>query len=171
MACECARIECVGENQTTISAEPIPYVGLPKKQRGGRREGAGRKPLDVNARYLAARGISPLKAAEILAQVADERALWRKVLSTNDDRVLLQALMFLVSMRDGRPAQQINVSSIGVHITADEVAKAREIVRELMAGHSPSLRPQTNSESSNVTSGHPLMLSDGEGGKEGGEVG
>jgi hypothetical protein len=43
--------------------------------------------------------------------------------------------------RDGRPAQQINVTQFGVSITADEVAKARAIVRELR-GDAPTLDSQ-----------------------------
>lgn len=34
--------------------------------------------------------------------------------------------------RDGRAAQQINVTQLGVTVTAENIAKARAIVRELM---------------------------------------
>lgn len=37
-------------------------------------------------------------------------------------------------MRDGRPPQQINVTQFEVTITADEIAKAGQIVREVL-GH------------------------------------
>jgi hypothetical protein len=45
--------------------------------------------------------------------------------------------MYLTDRRDGRPPQQINVTSLGVTVTADEISKARAIVRELMG--SPTL--------------------------------
>jgi len=103
-----------------------------KAGHGGSRQGAGRKRLDLNERWFAARGIKPLHAAEILSHVADERALWQRVLSSEDDNVVLRALQFLVSMRDGKPAQQINVTSMTVSYTADEIARARAVVRELL---------------------------------------
>ena len=109
------------ENSITIQA----------KSRGGKRDGAGRKPLDMDARWFRARGISPLKAAEILAHVADERALWRRIFESPDDRIILDALKFLVSMRDGKPAQQINVTSQSVHLDIGDLEKARAIVREI----------------------------------------
>jgi len=41
-------------------------------------------------------------------------------------------LKFLVSMRDGRPAQQINVTSQTISVSIDDLARARAIVRELV---------------------------------------
>ena len=99
---------------------------------GGKRQGAGRKPLDYNAKYFAARGIKPLHAAEILAHVADERAIWKRLLTSEDDGIVLRAMAFLVSMRDGKPAQQINIRSISVSYTAEDIEKARAVVRELV---------------------------------------
>lgn len=114
-------------------------ISVPKS-RGGARAGAGRPKMSPiqRDRWMRARGISPLMAAEILAKVVDERATWQRIFKCDDERVILQAMMFLVSMRDGKPAQQINVTSQNVTVTVDDVAKARAIVRELM---SPS-RPQ-----------------------------
>lgn len=101
------------------------------RKRGGARPGAGRKPLDYDARWFAARGINPLTAAEILAHVADERTLWRRVLSSKDDRVVLSALQFLVQMRDGKPAQSINVNSQSISIAAKDIESARAIISEI----------------------------------------
>lgn len=63
---------------------------------------------------------------------ADERRIWYRLLTSDDDRFVLDAMKFLVPMRDGRPAQQINVTQVGVAITPDEIAKARQIVREVL---------------------------------------
>ena len=71
-----------------------------------------------------------MHAAAVLASVG-EREQWKRVFESTDDRVVLDALKFLVSMRDGKPAQQINVTSQSLTISADDVAKARAIVREL----------------------------------------
>lgn len=112
---------------------------------GGARRGAGRHKLDYDARYFAARGISPLMAGEILARVADERRIWKRILESSDDRVVLQAMMFLVSMRDGKPSQQINVTSTQLTINAESVQKARAIVAEIRA---TSLTPSLGDGSS-----------------------
>jgi hypothetical protein len=106
---------------------------------GGARAGAGRPENGSNARWYKARGINPLMAGEILARVVDERACWQRVLASQDDRIVLNALMFLVSMRDGRPAQQINVTSQSISISADSVRKAREIIAEIRGEISPRL--------------------------------
>jgi len=108
---------------------------------------------------MSARGINPLHASEILSKVVDERALWRRVLSSDDDRVVLTALTFLVSMRDGKPAQQINVTSQSISVSVDDIAKARAIVRELSQG-SPDVRREDKANA--------LMLSGDGGGKSGG---
>jgi hypothetical protein len=44
---------------------------------------------------------------------------------------VLDAMKFLTSMRDGRPAQQINLTAANITLTADDVARARAIVREI----------------------------------------
>lgn len=117
-----------------------------ESKRGGARKGAGRPKRDSEqvTRWMAARGVEPLHAAMVLAQVGDERRLWARVLNSEDDRVVLAALTFLVSMRDGRPAQQINVTSVGVTISADEVSKARAIARELMGRRTPGEDMENN---------------------------
>src|SRR5271157_420945 len=97
---------------------------------GGRRSGAGRRPRDVE-KWIAARGLKPASAAEILER-ADERRIWYRLLHSDDDGIVLRTAMYLTDRRDGRPAQQINVTSLGVTITADEIAKAKEVIRELV---------------------------------------
>jgi len=103
---------------------------------GGRRRGAGRRPRDLD-KWFAARGIKPATAAEILER-ADERAIWYRLLHSPDDSIVLRAVQYLTDRRDGRAAQQINVTSLGVTINSDDVAKARAIVRELV-GSGPAL--------------------------------
>jgi hypothetical protein len=105
---------------------------------GGRRRGAGRRPRDVG-RWIAARGLKPASAAEILER-ADERAIWYRLLHSEDEAIVLRPAMYLTDRREGRPAQQINVTSLGVTISANEIAQAKAIVRELVSAHlAPSL--------------------------------
>jgi len=47
---------------------------------------------------------------------------------------VLRTITYLTDRRDGRAAQQINVTQLGVTITADEIEQARAIVRELRRG-------------------------------------
>lgn len=68
-------------------------------------------------------------------------------------------MKFHQSMRDGRPAQQINVTSFGVQVTTSEIEQARAIVRELKP--SSDVRGEAMAKP-------PLMLSCDEGGKNGG---
>lgn len=101
----------------------------------------GRPPGKVNQdRWMAARGINPLIASEVLAQCVDERKAWARVLASEDDRVLLSALTFLVQMRDGKPSQSISVTSTNVNLNARDIETARTIVREIR-GDAP-LSPQ-----------------------------
>jgi hypothetical protein len=109
---------------------------------GGRRAGAGRRPRDVD-RWMRARGLKPAGAAEILER-ADERRIWHRLLRSQDDRIVLDAMKFLVSMRDGRPAQQINVTSMSVSVTAQEIAEARTVAQELMGASAETACPREN---------------------------
>jgi hypothetical protein len=124
-----------------------------KGKRGGARRGAGREPISRkmlrDPRYLAARGVNPLMAGQILSQVVDERRVWQRIFNSEDDRVVLQAIQFLMSMRDGKPAQQINVTSTSLQLNQSDLERARAIVREIR-GDIPSLalaQPQPNPES------------------------
>jgi hypothetical protein len=100
-------------------------------------------------KWVRARGLKPATAAEILER-ADERRLWYRLLRSDDDRIVLDAMKFLVSMRDGRPAQQINVTSVGVTVTADDIERARAIAREL-AGPTLSLPAPAMGDGSNLS--------------------
>lgn len=102
-----------------------------------------------------------------MKQCCDERATWLRLLGSEDDAIVARAMMFLVSMRDGRPAQQINVTSLGVNISATDVAKARDLVRQLVGTNSPVRGELPTNQSVNETDRPvgPLMLSGDEGAK------
>jgi hypothetical protein len=78
-------------------------------------------------------------------------------LNSTDDAIVLKALMFLVSMRDGRPAQSIQVTSQSINITADSLQKAKDIIAEIrgtpsLGGHVDS-KQMANGDSSLMLSG------------------
>jgi hypothetical protein len=153
----------VGINQTESSENQTA-----QGRRGGARQGAGRKRMNYDARTLSARfaGYTPMHAGVILSQCCDERKVWTRILTSEDDRCVLAAMQFLVSMRDGRPAQQINLTSFNLSVSAEDIASARAIVRELRGEHSPVVLPRRESESqSEEMAKAPLMLSGDEGGK------
>lgn len=110
---------------------------------GGSRRGAGRpsvgsdKYRSEKQRFLEARGISPATAAEIL-DTHNERAIWKRILTCKDVRVQLDAVKFLTMMRDGKPAQRISLTATTVNMTAEDIARARVIVGEIMSA-SPNL--------------------------------
>jgi hypothetical protein len=107
-----------------------------RRGRGGKRKGAGRPKGSANPRtvelWAKARGIHPATAAEILREVG-ERRLWARALESEEDRVMLDALKFLTTMRDGKPMQQINVTSMNMNVTAEDIARARSIAATLRA--------------------------------------
>ena len=96
---------------------------------GGRRAGAGRRPREAE-RWIRARGLSPATAAELLER-ADERRIWYRLLNSQDDSVTLRAIAYLTDRRDGRPAQQINLTHTTMEVTMEDVERARAIVREI----------------------------------------
>lgn len=61
---------------------------------------------------------------------------------SDDERVSYQSLVFLVSMRDGRPAQQINVTTQNVTFSTDDIERARAIVREIRGDMSQRVSEQ-----------------------------
>ena len=107
----------------------------------------------ARAQVWQSHGVGPLKANDVLLMI-DERRQWRRLFKSEDDRIVLGALTFLVSMRDGRPAQQINLTSLNISISAEDIASARAIAAELRGGVSA-----------------PLMLLGDDGGKEDGDGG
>jgi hypothetical protein len=99
---------------------------------GGKRRGAGRRPRDLD-KWIAARGLKPATAAEILDR-ADERRIWHRLLHSEDENIVLRTVIYLTDRRDGRPTQQLNVTSLNVQFTPEEIARARAVVRELSLG-------------------------------------
>src|SRR5215471_16268519 len=104
---------------------------------GGKRAGAGRRPGD---RWFKARGLKPATVTEILER-ADERRIWHRLLNSRDEAIVLRAVTYLTDRRDGRAAQQINVTQFGLTVSASDVAKARELVRQLAP---PGLVPSSH---------------------------
>lgn len=125
-------------------------------------------------------------AAEILSLVVNERQIWQRILNSQDDRVVLQAMMFLMSMRDGKPSQQINVTSTQIHIDASQLERARELAREIRGELSPTLDQSAlqltesnevtgvagesplGADAQSPTSQSSIMLQGTEGGQKGG---
>lgn len=121
-----------------------PALSTEQKQQGasgwgGKRRGAGRRPRELD-KWIKARGLKPATAAEILER-ADERAIWYRLLRSEDEGIVLRAVTYLTDRRDGRPAQQINVTSINVQYSAEEIARARQVARELMGTSQPKALP------------------------------
>ncbi len=106
---------------------------------GGMRPGAGRRPREAE-KWIKARGLSPATAAELLER-ADERRIWYRLLNSQDDSVTLRAITYLTDRRDGRPAQQINVTSTNTTFTVDDFERARSIVREIRQSQAPFALP------------------------------
>ena len=116
------------ENFVAQSVEEIT-----EKRKPGRPKGSTSTPDKL--KWMMARGVSRLRAQDVLEHI-DDRRVWMRLLNSDDDRVVLQAMVFLVQMSDGRPAQQINVTSANVNISVDDVERARAIVREIRNGAS-----------------------------------
>src|SRR5580693_10456588 len=88
---------------------------------GGRRTGAGRRLRNVE-KWIAARGLKPATAAEILDR-ADERRIWYRLLHSDDDNVVLRTITYLTDRRDGRAAQQINITGAVAHFAPEEIGR------------------------------------------------
>ena len=119
------------------TAESSQKVQLPRPSWGGRRTGAGRRPRDVE-KWIAARGLKPATAAEILER-ADERRIWYRLLHSDDENVVLRTITYLTDRRDGRAAQQINITGAVAHFAPEEIGRVRGLVRELSSGAPPVL--------------------------------
>src|SRR5205807_3633980 len=104
-----------------------------------KRPGAGRRPRDAD-KWIRARGLSPATAAEILDR-SDERRIWYRLLNSDDEGVVLRAITYLTDRRDGRPAQQINITGAVAHVTPEEIERARAVVREIVDEPQPTLSP------------------------------
>jgi hypothetical protein len=114
--------------------------------------------------------VGPLKANDVLLMI-DERRQWRRLFKSEDDRIVLGALTFLVSMRDGRPAQQINLTSLNISISAEDIASARAIAAELRGGDITGQPLDGKGDSPLDEVSAPLMLLGDDGGKEDGDGG
>ena len=129
----------MSDNQT-IAAESSKW--------GGARKGAGR-PIgarDAGTRLSKSeleRRIARLNSLGVLAGTArrviealggDEYfvRLITRLEEEGDTSTAAKLWWDMLQMRDGRPAQQINVTSMNVHVTADEIARARAVVREIV---------------------------------------
>jgi hypothetical protein len=98
--------------------------------RGGARFGAGRKPHSLSL------VVERSTAASILDKINDAKAwleCYRLAREQGDVRGMVEILKYLTDRRDGRAAKQINVTSFGLTVSAEDVAEARAIARELMA--------------------------------------
>lgn len=107
--------------------------------------------------------------ARVLNALGNERwflELVSRAESDRDTRTLIELGKFLVQMRDGRPAQQINVTSFGVQVTTSEIESARAIARSLRGD---TIRPVSKPDDvPNDGASHRLMLSGDDGGNKGG---
>ena len=114
---------------TTESREQPPVRGTGW---GGRRRGAGRRPRDIDRRGAEpGHGCGDSGAGGRAGHLVSPAPL-------TDDSIVLRAVAYLTDRRDGRAAQQINVTSLGVTVNSDDIAKARAIVRALV-GPIPAL--------------------------------
>lgn len=127
------------------------------------RRGRGRPKL-IDERWIASRGIRGATAAEIL-HWADEMRQWKRLFASKDDMLVLRALMYLTDRRDGKPAQQINVTSQSVTLNMADLERAREIVRELRGdGASPNLGlPASGGASAGASAGRGPKRTDSAG--------
>ena len=112
-------------------------------------------------------GVLQGTSRQVLAALGDAR-YWLEVIGKLEDdydyRTIAAIMQFHQSMRDGRPAQQVNLTSFNLSVSADDIAQARQIVRELRGEVSPPVLEQTESESAD----DPNMLLDAEGENLGG---
>ena len=157
--------------------------------RGGFREGSGRPvgsksrgapltrdELKIRLQRLVDNGALGNTSRAVLAAIGVEETwirLMTRMEQEGENSQLSDALKFHQQMRDGRPAQQINVTSMSVRFSADEIARARAIVRE-MVPQTPlpdDTRPPTRADAPDdavqVVESKRLMLRDGQGARIG----
>lgn len=106
-------------------------------RRGGKRPGAGRKPgaqgpsaTKMYVRQLLDRPLPNVRAHNVL-DLVNEAQLWARLLGSDDERVVMNSLMYLTDRRDGKPTQNINMQSINVNISAEQIARARQLASEI----------------------------------------
>lgn len=90
---------------------------------------------------------------------------WLRILDeleqAEDWKTITEVMKFHQQMHEGRPAQKITVTSIGVQFSAAEVSNARDVVRELV---NSSARQR---DSLALTEGTPPIPNGGAGAKAG----
>lgn len=98
-----------------------------------------------------------VSAKVLYALMADQ--YWLKIVgeleAQEDWKTITEVLKFHQQMHEGRPAQRITVTSIGVTFSAEEIARARGALRELVpiAVSETPLRP----DASKPTDGQLLL--------------
>jgi len=83
---------------------------------GGKRIGAGRKPGSHTAAQLAAMDV----AANVLGAV-DQVAIWKKLLRSRDQKLVLDVMKYLTDRAHGKPTQRQEVHE---HISVAEILAA-----------------------------------------------
>ncbi len=119
-----------------------------KALRGGYRTGAGRpkgsrggkiltgRELGLRLERLQRAGTISLTSGRVLQAVGDAE-YWLHLIAqlerAEEWGMLVDVLKFHQQMRDGRPPQQINITSQSVTYTPDEIARIRAVARTLAA--------------------------------------
>lgn len=126
-----------------VSDAPM-KVGRPvgaKDSKPRQRQGFGRGELAMRLQRLQTTGALAGTSSAVLLALAD-REYWLRLIDRLEGegewRTLVDVLKFHQQMRDGRPAQQINLTSMNVSVSAAEIAQARATVSELRRVTSPA---------------------------------
>lgn len=106
--------------------------------RRGRPKGSYNKMPQINLaerlQRLASNGGLRDTARRVLDAIHAEETWVRLITNLEREKeyhALIETMKFLTSMRDGRPAQQININSRTITISADTIAHARSVVQSL----------------------------------------
>ncbi len=103
-------------------------------QWGGKRPGAGRKRgrgrVNNYVRQLLDSPLPKMRSHNVL-DLVNEAELWARLLTSEDERVAMSSLMYLTDRRDGKPTQNIQVASLNLNVTPEQLDRARAIAREI----------------------------------------
>jgi hypothetical protein len=140
---------------------PVGIVESKPRERHGKN--LTRKRFNERLARLHSLGVLQGTSRRVLAALGDD-AYWLEIIDKLEQadnwEKIASLLQFHLQMRDGRPAQQINVTSIGVKFSADEIARAREIARELIPSNTLDNKPpHADAAPAEVTKTH--LLSEG----------
>jgi len=91
------------QNQAIVPLNEANQIPQPRRMRGGKRIGAGRKPSITK---VLRDDIKPATAAAILAQY-DEIRIAKRFLESRDERIALDAWKYLRDHRDGKAKQSL----------------------------------------------------------------